>query len=283
MSSGGSNELMTLLSVVVGGIITYTSTHLTERRKYKRSVEKEKLEEILIPCCTILEEVIGEIKDIESINKYSENNKIDKMYFKLEKPLVYLKAVNRIYLSKESKRLLEKYKDEVVCFKECLKKEQEIIINSYKAFIGSKLISFQCMNNIDISLKEEFKEPFKLALLNKLQFSLLNYIDSALFYDGDIENNYENNYMFINITQESNEKYEMIEQGYLDESNLSQDEYLNYNFLWFFHNNITTKEETLFLQQLIENSESKGKLNILNATLINLEKCILSEIDSIVK
>ena len=59
-----SAQIWTLISVVVGGIVTYISTSASEHRKNKRQAQKENLEQVLIPYCTCLEQTIARINQI---------------------------------------------------------------------------------------------------------------------------------------------------------------------------------------------------------------------------
>ena len=62
--SDNSSPIWTLLSVIVGGIVTYISTTISETRKNKRQEQKEKVEEVLIPYCTSLEETVAKANNI---------------------------------------------------------------------------------------------------------------------------------------------------------------------------------------------------------------------------
>lgn len=68
--SKNSKEILTLVSVLLGGIITYISTSSVEKRKNKIQAQKEKLEQILIPYCTGLESTIKEINKVYLKDKY---------------------------------------------------------------------------------------------------------------------------------------------------------------------------------------------------------------------
>ena len=59
-----STQIWTLVSVVVGGIVTYISTSASEHRKSKKQAQKENLEQVLIPYCTCLEQTIARINQI---------------------------------------------------------------------------------------------------------------------------------------------------------------------------------------------------------------------------
>ena len=62
--STNSAQIWTLLSVVIGGIITYFSTSNLEKRKNKQQSQKENLEQVLIPFCTCLEQTTEAINII---------------------------------------------------------------------------------------------------------------------------------------------------------------------------------------------------------------------------
>lgn len=55
-----SAQIWTLVSVVVGGIVTYISTSASEHRKNKRQAQKENLEQVLFHIALVLNRLLLE-------------------------------------------------------------------------------------------------------------------------------------------------------------------------------------------------------------------------------
>lgn len=52
------SQVWTLISVIIGGAVTYITTSALESKKIKQQLQKENLENVLIPYCTCLENTI---------------------------------------------------------------------------------------------------------------------------------------------------------------------------------------------------------------------------------
>ena len=105
-----SDKIWTLFSVIIGGTVTYISTSSAEKKKNKRQAQKEKLEQVLLPYCTCLELTIHEIDKVYGGNKYLYSGKVLEQWLSnLKKPLEYLAAYKRVYLSKSSREILVQY------------------------------------------------------------------------------------------------------------------------------------------------------------------------------
>lgn len=119
-----SAQIWTLVSVIVGGIVTYFSTSASEKRKNKRQAQKENLEQVLIPYCTCLEQTIAQINKIyqEPTELYAEQS-FEKWINTLNEPLMYLEAAKRVFLSQPMRQKLKNYKTTIDTFSTTIEQE----------------------------------------------------------------------------------------------------------------------------------------------------------------
>ena len=97
-----SAQIWTLISVALGGLVTYIATSAAENRKNKHMAQSEKMTRILIPYCTCLEDTIGTAKEIYGLDDFNKDaNFFDKWMHEIKKPLEYLDAGKRVFLSKK--------------------------------------------------------------------------------------------------------------------------------------------------------------------------------------
>ncbi|WP_024621587.1 hypothetical protein [Metaclostridioides mangenotii] len=196
----------TIIAVIIGGVISYVSTSRAEKVKNKIQLQREKLEQILIPYCTCLEDVMAEINKVYTMEKNLDKDILQQWFINLKKPFEYLKASKRVYLSLESKKLLEEYKDLINCFEEELQKEYSLFLREYEEFLKERLVEFVNIPKPDktnIYMDKTAENKVKLAIINKTKITLLGNIDLVIAVYGEDSECYNSTY--INIGNKSRE------------------------------------------------------------------------------
>lgn len=95
-----------IIGTLVGGLLTFLTTITLEKEREKRVAHKDKLENILIPYCTSVE---AAEKAAQQIDKKNFDRNFDEFTENLHRPLDYLEAGKRLYLSKDECKQLEHY------------------------------------------------------------------------------------------------------------------------------------------------------------------------------
>lgn len=282
--SENSKEIWTLLSVLLGGAITYISTSTAEKKKNKRQMQKEKLEKILIPYCTCLESTIKEISKVHLKKEYlyKEVN-LQQWYEDLKKPVEYLDAAKRIYLSKGARRLLEEYSAIVNLFKVNLDKEYNKCLIEYKNYLENILIKFPNIYHsmeIMIGMDAVTENKVKLAILNKSEISLLNNITGIYFIHNDDDEDYS--CTSINLNDKIREIWGAIDYGIMSFDDIVEnEEKLACILLDFINEN--TKNEKNKLKNIIDDTSGLEELVNTYQILDKIRSKLIKEIDEIAK
>jgi hypothetical protein len=276
-----STQIWTLFSVVVGGIVTYISTAAAENRKNKRQAQKEKLQQILVPYCTCLEETTLLINTLyQDPDKLYGQAAFSEWMHKLKKPFAYLEAARRVYLSTKMRLSLQKYKADVGTFESELEQEFNSYLIKYKQYISEKLEPFPNLPHmlIDFSMSETTESETKVAILRKQLFSLL---DNFTYIDF-VENDDPDNYSFtpIKIDDDIRNSWSAINSGVMDISDVEDsDAELSCALLDFIYKNI--KDETEILGKFVDKTKSAENLVRLSDLLKVMTAQLVKEIDKI--
>lgn len=168
-----STQIWTILSVIIGSVITYIFTSDIERKKNKRAAQKEHLDNVLIPFGICLEKTISAIEQRfqEPIYYLSpfDSNYLDWIE-ELEIPLKYLSIENRIFLSKSITKDLEKYKNLVISFNRTLEHDYSSFLSRYHNYVICKLQTFSALPSFEVEgfrLNPIASTKIKLAIINK--------------------------------------------------------------------------------------------------------------------
>lgn len=181
-----ATQIWMIISVIVGGFVTYLSTTCVENRKIKRHFQQKKLEEVLIPYCTCLEET-RESAFLPRITKAQYVEFFDTYFKSLQKPQEYLKASRRVYLPPHHRKDLEHYIALIVQFEEILDKEASDYINSYKNHIESTLKNFPGQSKADcisINFNSIVRYIVQYFILSQKMIPLQDEINHIGFYYG---------------------------------------------------------------------------------------------------
>ena len=198
-------QIWTLVSVIIGGIVTYISTSASEKRKNKRQDQKEKLEKILIPYCTCLEQACDRINDVyqEQFDKFSDKD-LKEWEEILRKPTEYLQASKRVFLSKVMRQRLLNYNTAITVLWDKLDQECQSCMLKYKNYLTSKLKDFPNVPAtmlITFSMDKRADRRMKKAVLKKKPTALLDCLTSINFVINDDPDNYK--YIRVTLNDEA--------------------------------------------------------------------------------
>lgn len=269
---------------MLGGAITYISTSTAEKKKNKRQMQKEKLERILIPYCTCLESAIKEIRKVYLKNEYlCKEVNLQQWYEDLKKPVEYLDAAKRIYLSKSSRKLLEKYSEIVNLFEVNLDKEYSKCLRKYNNYLENILIKFPNIYHsmeIWIGMDAVTENKVKLSILNKSEISLLSNITVIDFIHNDEPENYR--HTSINLNDEIRDIWGAINYNIMSFDDIVEnEEELACILLDFINEN--TKNEKNKLKNIIDDTSGLEELKNIYQILDEMRNKLIKEIDKIAK
>ncbi|MDD2980758.1 MAG: hypothetical protein PHN80_12425 [Hespellia sp.] len=277
-----SAQIWTLFSVVVGGVVTYISTAASEKRKNKRQAQKEKLEQVLVPYCTCLEKttLITEAIYEAPINCHSQKI-ISEFISSLKKPLEYLEAAKRVYLSKTMRAKLQTYKTTVNNFENQLQQECTDCLIKYKHYISCKLEPFPNLPasmEILFSMDKSTEEKVKIAILTKHDISLINNFTCIDFVKNDDPDNYR--HTSITLNDEIRNTWGAIKYGVMDSSDITNtEEELACILLDYIDENIT--DEKNVLATIIDETVCAAVLSGIRELLNEMTRELVKTIDKI--
>lgn len=282
--SDNSSPIWTLLSVIVGGIVTYISTTISETRKNKRQAQKEKVEEVLIPYCTSLEETVAKANNIyQTPTIFYENGTINEWLNDLRIPLKYLNAAKRVFLSKTAREKLQSYREKLNTFETELEQECSMVITKYYDFLQTKLQNFPNVLSpmyLTFSMSKGAEDKIKVAILNKKDLTLLDNLIAVDFIQNDDPDNYKCN--SISLSKSNRETWGAIDYGAIDISDVTDPEIeLACILLDFIHENIIDEKEQL--SKIIDDTVSAENMRGIIDTLNEMVKEIIKMIDKVTK
>lgn len=276
-----STQVWTLISVAFGGVVTYLSTSAAEKRKDKKSLQRDKMAQILIPYCTCLEETIENLGSIYICDDFYGQNDIDKWFEKLKKPVEYLSASKRVYLCKKSRILLEKYKESLYNFEIAINKECETCLIAYKNYIADVLSSFPNVRTsmlILFGMRDVVSIKVKLAIIRKSNLSLIYDFSSIDFVHNDDPDNYQTT--TVSLNEEAKSAWGAINCSVMDIGDIEDPEIeLACILLDFFSENVLSEKHEL--ERIINRTTGSLLLNQINDDLVNIKKILIKQIDKI--
>lgn len=277
-----STQIWTLVSVVVGGIVTYISTSASEHRKNKKQAQKENLEQILIPYCTCLERTIARINQIyqEPAEFFAENG-FEKWVSLLREPLEYLEAAKRVFLSQSMRDKLKNYKINVDTFSVTIEQECRNCLIEYRKYILSKLEHFPDVATpmeISCSMDKVVNAMVKNAIINKSDLSLVDNLTGIDFVMNDDPENYQ--CISVKLNEEIWNTWGAINCGVMDISDIEEEKVeFACSLLNYIKEN--TSDEREVLSRIIDETQSASMLkNIINE-LNEMQYKLVKAIDKI--
>ncbi len=276
----------TLLSVIVGGAVTYLSTSSAEKRKYRRESQKQKLEQIYIPFCSCVEQTIAKVNELymsESEQLLCTPEHYESCIKTLKEPAVYLEAAKRAYLTESLRKRLDSYQREVTAFEEQI--EQDVIKCKFQ-YHNYFLKQFNEFHEIDrpmdisIAFSKNTELRLKLAIINRSKISLLLYIQSIDFIIYDDPENYQHKLVLLN--NEAREAQGSIKYGYMSEDDYPEPEIkLACAVLDYIDDNFDTEIEEL--AKTIDKTQSADALRSIMDLLYSMKKDMIKMIDDVVQ
>lgn len=281
-----STQIWTILSVVIGGIVTYIFTSDIERKKNKRAAQKEHLNNVLIPFGICLEKTISAIEQRFQEPVYflspSRLNYLDWIE-ELEIPLKYLSIDKRIFLSRSITKDLEKYKNLVTSFNRALKNDYSNFLSRYHNYVICKLQTFSTVSPFEV---EKFRlapiasTKIKLSIINKTPFSLSDDISVVHFIKKGFEG--ESEYLSLELTPEIKDLHYSILSCNIPPANIEDKNTLSACYLFKFIEYEMIDEEDI-LMEFIENTNTSFYLSAITYKLKEINRKLLKEIDKITK
>ncbi|KNZ41382.1 hypothetical protein [Acetobacterium bakii] len=287
--ANSSSQILTLISVLVGGFMTYLSTSSIERYKVRKQDQKANLENILIPYCTRIEETIEIVEGLYQYEIYDlEKISLDVKLDMLNAPLVYLHATKRIYLSESSRKLLTHYKDLLSAFLSKLSEESELCLNKYKSSISAFFQEFDyndgsCYDSslpaieISVHMKNSSSEMLKFAIIKRSEITLIDEINSVKFVFCDDPANYISK--VYDLSEEVRNEYDAVCREAKDFDQLELKDQEVCDLLKYIAENLSSDKEVL--SEKIEKAQSSMLLNSVHKNLEVMKKELLKEIDKV--
>lgn len=130
--TNNADKIWTIISTLIGALISYIVTTSAENKREKRAAQREKLTKILIPYCKSLENAVYHINNCET-DSYNE------FYLAIFEPIEYLTPEKRVYLSKRAIEDLSHYRDLVNQLQETLLFEKKLAQTELEKLFAKKL------------------------------------------------------------------------------------------------------------------------------------------------
>lgn len=274
-----STQIWTLLSVMLGGMVTYISTSMTEKRKNKRQFQREKMDQVLIPYCICIENTIEVIKKIYDRKSICKKEDFQNWLDDVNKPTEYLSANKRVFLKTSSRNLLQNYKKQLNDFEVILDEEVTSCLIEYKSFISGCLKDFDAESmDIKFSMKENSSTKLKKAIINKSELSLIDQSVSYNFIHNDDPDNYTE--IKIDINDDCRDMWGGISYGYMSFEDITDyDDKIACELLAYIDENVV--DEKAVISKIISKTRSGHMLKKLIETLEKIQKKQINEIDRI--
>lgn len=267
-----SSQIWTLISVVVGGFVTYISTYGIEQRKNKFQSQREKVDKVLIPFCTHIEETI------KAIDPFGE---FDNSIFYNRALLSYLSAEKRVFLPKSLRVDLQKYSDTQSNLFDILDQECKDCCLEYNRYIEAKIINSSFSNGamyIEIVLDHLSRNKIATAILGKEELSLREDIKKIRFVINDDPECYKA--LDFSFDSELINLHGAIQNGVIEESDVDDAEARFRVALFDFIHEVTFDEKEK-LTSFINETQSSQALMELYALLKKMHKSVIKIIDKV--
>lgn len=270
--------LCTLLATIIGGLISYISTSFAENRRNKDQLKKEKLVDILIPYCTLIENTV---ELATSVYSDSFSLSIEDLFKQLKQPLVYLKAEKRVYLSNKQVTNLERYNELINKTYYELEKDFESTYISYVHWLSTQIYDFPKVPtpmHITMSFSDYGKRQLYFSIIRKCDCSIIGFLRSVDYIKNDDPDNYRST--TINITDHIKESYGAISYGLIDIDDIDNDEEM---LGCIFLDYISDIKDRDILEQIIDNTYSSFNMRAVVDLLQEINKDVIKEIDKITR
>ena len=266
------NIIWSTISMIIGACISFFTTYMLEKRKNKMQIQKEKLDQILIPYCNSLEQILKYGKEVKDLRSWLDT---------LDKPLEYLNADKRVYLSKKSRKTLEEYEKLLKNFTDDLNKNYNLVIKEYSNYLEYLIMKADTRplaEEIHYSMKDGTTDKIKLSILNKTKTSIIyniTSVDFILMHDSDYFN-----IIGISLDDEIKMEWEDMQEHnslYKSDGNFERD--TAFSILDVIEKNY--KNADIELNRILSNISMKTSKEDIYKNIEHMRKKIISEIDKI--
>ena len=179
------DKLWTIVATLIGASISYKATTDAEKRKEKRTAQKEKLKDVLIPLCSAIEDAM------DAMNRY-KTIKFKDFDIKIQSPSNFLKAEKRVFLSKKQRTAIKEYDDLVRSFYDKWDEEQKSVLIKYKHWLADKMR--ECPGTpsaLDVHIGTTYAEnDMKISVLEKKPESYKNAVTGVTYIINDEPENF---------------------------------------------------------------------------------------------
>lgn len=182
--SKNSTQIWTIISVIIGGLITYFSTLHIESKKMKMNKRSESATNVVIPCVLCLRDTRNKLISLR--NKLNHSNDIDlseELHF-LKEPLEFLNDERNYFIPNLLRQNLIVYKSNLKSLSNTLNNECDRYIDKYSAYLSNKL-KIYLSNNIDCTSHPSFfnsvHKQVKLMLIKNKFISLKDSLKRITF------------------------------------------------------------------------------------------------------
>ena len=310
--SKNSTQIWTIISVIVGGLITYFSTSHIESKKMKMNRRSESATNVVIPCVLCLRDTRNKLISLRNKINISNDINLRKELQFLKEPLEFLNDERNYFLPKCLRRKLDSYKDEIESFSDTLNKESDDFIDKYSNYISEKLygcifFDYNCIAYPSFS--NTIRNNVKLMLVRNSFFSLKNTLEEVNFLLENSNNNYtlfheyiildkctrnevekiryalENGFDVLENRRRSREERRALDPNYASNDFYEDEEYdarliMSINLLNYLNSPVFYDESELFYN-IKDNLSSHSKFNSLIPFINNIINIFNDYIDSI--
>lgn len=258
--------------VILGGLLTYFSTMRLEGKREKRQFQRQRMSEILIPYCGVIDSTLESIpqyfNDKEDVFGWEHLKKI------LKGPAAYLKADKRVYLSKKDRDMLRKYSFAVDELFSTLNEENKQYSEDYCNWLGKQLFNVDPSKGMEVNiLLSEY--DYRDDILRLITTSAKEFISSIeCIYNNDPE---QYSSQTIEINRSAWDNLEMIDKGVIELSDLSFDEQESCKMA----ERLSQVDDKQKIEELLRSTRSNKSLKEIEYKLKDIQNELIKEIDKI--
>ncbi|EEA85428.1 hypothetical protein, partial [Peptacetobacter hiranonis] len=132
--SKNSTQIWTIISVIIGGLITYFSTLHIESKKMKMNKRSESATNVVIPCVLCLRDTRNKLISLRNKINLSNDIYLLKEIQLLNEPLDFLNDERNYFLPKYLREKLKSYGEKFKDFYYTLNKECDEYIDKYSNY-----------------------------------------------------------------------------------------------------------------------------------------------------
>ena len=224
--SNYSTQIWTIISVIIGGLITYYSTLHLEYKKIKIKQKSDNTTNVVIPCVLCLRDTIIKLDSLRKKLNYSDDIDLHKELQFLKEPLNFLNDERNYFIPNHLRYDLKLYKKKLKLFSDTLNKECNDYITRYSNYISTKLNGYlfddsKCIANPCFSSSVDNK--VKLMLVKSRFLSLKNTLEQVIFLVEEADINLILFQEHINLDKSTRDEIENIRYAFKNGIDILED------------------------------------------------------------